>query len=420
MDGRRQRLAGLEQIDALTGLPRAADASDAVGHEGHAGDQPDGFRIFSDGVAAYDRIFAHIERARRRIEVRAFVWRDDETGRAVARALLAAANRGVEVTIFKDRVAASYEYHGGTRQSLFHKDKGLDQRLQAWFLDRAYAVKGPVNQDPSPEAAALLAHACVRVEHAHKRFDHAKVWVFDDEVLMLGGMGIGDDHRHQWVDFMVELPCAAAVQRLQQRLGGHSAFEHARSFDFLAHSRLVHGRRCEMLEQRLALIDGAERSLHVAMAYLGDARFTRALLAAVHRGVTVSLITSARADVMGNINRATCNKLLARAGHSDRLRIFLHPQVVHAKAIVIDGRLCDVGSANFTPLSHGVYDEVNLYVNHQGFAERLQDALRARAEESEPLSGRIATTRTVLLVERAVVAYMSRRAAGRALRHPLP
>ncbi len=383
---------------------------DAAGHAANAYRKP---TIYADGTEAYTRIFAHIAAAQHTIEVRAFVWRDDDTGRAVARALLAAAERGVKVSVYKDRVAASYEYHGGTRQSLFHKRIGFDQRLQTWVLDRAYSVRGSLAQRPSVEAIALLSHPNVQVEHARKRFDHAKVWVFDDQALMLGGMGIGDDHRHRWVDFMVELQGAPVVQRLRQRLAAQAAFDPARPLDFLAHSRGTHGlHHCPMLEQRLALINAATSSLHIAMAYLGDARFTEALLAAVNRGVSVSLITSARADVMGHINRATCNKLFAHA-QSDRLQIFVHPQMVHAKAIVIDERICDIGSANFTPLSHGVYDEVNLYVNDPAFAQDLVQAMQLRAAEATRLSRRFTTAKAALLLERAVVAYMSRRAAKR-------
>jgi phosphatidylserine/phosphatidylglycerophosphate/cardiolipin synthase-like enzyme len=68
-----------------------------------------------------------------------------------------------------------------------------------------------------------------------------------------------------------------------------------------------------------------------------------------------------------------------------------------------------VGSANFTPLSHGVYDEVNLYVNETRFAQQLQAALRMRAAEATPLVHRFETRPAALWAERAVVAYMSRR-----------
>lgn len=378
-----------------------------------------GYRLFSDGRDAYVRILQRIALAKTRIEVRAFVWRDDDTGRSVAAALLAAAKRGVDVAIQKDRVAASYEYHGGTRQSLFHKRIGVFQRLEAWFLDRAYAGGGSLAQHVCTEADALRAHPRVSIEHADKRFDHAKVWVFDEDALILGGMGIGDDHHHEWVDFMVEVEGSSAVARFRERLADRAEFDSRRAYDFLLHNRATQGsRHCPMLDARIKLIDSAAHSIHIAMAYLGDPRFTRALLSALLRGVNVTLVTSACADIMGNINRATCNVLVRRARGPGKLTVRLHPRMVHAKAIVIDGAVCDVGSANFTRLSHGVYDEVNIYVNDAGFASQLLEALQARASEGRSLSGKMSTQRTVLLVEKAVVAYMSRRA--RRFRKNLP
>ena len=53
------------------------------------------FELLAGGEAAFERILRRIGEARRSILVRAFEWRDDDTGRSVARALLAAADRGV-------------------------------------------------------------------------------------------------------------------------------------------------------------------------------------------------------------------------------------------------------------------------------------------------------------------------------------
>ena len=68
-----------------------------------------------------------------------------------------------------------------------------------------YGRWGSLRQKPSPLAEALLAHPNVSVTRHEKRFDHAKLYVFDDETVILGGMGIGDDFRHHNVDFMVEI-----------------------------------------------------------------------------------------------------------------------------------------------------------------------------------------------------------------------
>ena len=108
----------------------------------------------------------------------------------------------------------------------------------------------------------------------------------------------------------VELDGADHVSRLRQRMAGDDEFDPSRGIDFLVHSRAAHRpRTCPMATHRLALIDSARTSLTVEMAYLGDIRFTRALARAVNRGVALTLVTAERADVLGNVNRATCDTL---------------------------------------------------------------------------------------------------------------
>lgn len=82
--------------------------------------------------------------------------------------------------------------------------------------------------------------------------------------------------------------------------------------------------------------------------------------------------------------------------------------MVHSKVVVIDHRFADVGSANFTALSHGVYDEINL---------RRPRAVRARARgrDSAALPRRragqdwVGYKRLGSGIEKAIVAYQSRR-----------
>src|SRR5205085_9440175 len=162
------------------------------------------FELLAGGEAAFDRILARIGQARRSILVRAFEWRDDDTGRSVARALLAAADRGVSITIWKDRIGGYYEHLEATKQSFFHKRINLHARVQLWSLMLFYGRWGSLAQSPSELGTALLAHPNVRFT-SEKRWDHAKLYQFDDEVVILGGMGIGDDFRHVNVDFMVEI-----------------------------------------------------------------------------------------------------------------------------------------------------------------------------------------------------------------------
>jgi cardiolipin synthase len=335
--------------------------------------------LLSSGAAAFARILSRIEHARRTIRIRCFEWRDDDTGQSIARALLAAADRGVEVTILKDRLGGFYEHLARTKQSFFHKRINFEARWQLWGLMAFYRRWGSLRQTPSALAEALLVHPNLRIE-IDKRFDHAKVFVFDDQNVILGGMGIGDDFRDVNVDFMVEISGREAVERLSHRYAGRVRFDADRPFDYLLHSSQGNVLTGESLaEQRLALIAGARKRLTIAMAYLGDPAATQALCQAVKRGVSVTLLTAARADVGGDLNLFNCAKILKGTGSPDNLRLVLHPTMVHGKAIVGDSEWVDLGSTNFSRLSHDGYEELDVFSRDRAFARRVEQTIEHEA-----------------------------------------
>ena len=91
-------------------------------------------RVLGSGETAFQAILERVRGAQKSVEIRAFLWRDDEAGNLLGEAVLAAADRGAQVTIHKDRIAAVYEYTGGNKQSFFHKRVDPIRGFQAWFL----------------------------------------------------------------------------------------------------------------------------------------------------------------------------------------------------------------------------------------------------------------------------------------------
>jgi cardiolipin synthase len=379
----------------------------------HAVSTPAGtgsLRVLGSGDQAFMQIVERIRSAEKSVEIRAFLWRDDEAGNIFADAVLTAADRGAKVTIHKDRIAAVYEYTGGNKQSFFHKRVDPIRGFQAWFLGAVYRAPGSFKQKPNPLSERILSHPNITVGHTRKRFDHSKVYIVDDRYVALGSMGIGDNHRHEWIDMVVEVEGQEHVERLRERLAGFDELDLSRGLDFLVHSREAHRKRsCPMISHRLALIDAAQVSLTIEMAYLGDRRFTAALARAVQRGVHVKLVTADQADVLGATNRATCDMLRRLTGAPENLTIVLLPRMVHSKVVVIDHRWSDVGSANFTALSHGVYDEINLYADNEAFACALEEEIDSHCEEGVVVDSKLRWKRTFSGLERAIVAYQSRR-----------
>ncbi|MBA3395678.1 MAG: phosphatidylserine/phosphatidylglycerophosphate/cardiolipin synthase family protein [Deltaproteobacteria bacterium] len=367
-------------------------------------------RVLGSGEVAFQSIVERVRNAEKSVEIRAFLWRDDEAGNILGDAVLAAADRGARVTIHKDKIAAVYEYTGGNKQSFFHKRVDPIRGFQAWFLGAVYRAPGSFKQRPNDLAQRIVAHPNIRVEHQRKRFDHSKIYIVDDHYLALGSMGIGDNHRHEWIDVMVAAEGQEYVERLRERMAGLDEFDPSRGLDFLVHSREAHRKKsCPMISHRLALMDAAEKSLTVEMAYLGDNRFTAALARAVQRGVDVTLVTADQADVLANINRATCDALMRLTGAPQNLTIVLLPRMVHSKVVVIDHRFCDVGSANFTSLSHGVYDEINLYADSESFALELEREIASHCQDGRIADARLSYRKMYSGLERWVMAYQSRR-----------
>jgi len=145
------------------------------------------------------------------------------------------------------------------------------------------------------------------------------------------------------------------------------------------------------------------------MAYLGHRRSTAALARAVQRGVHLKLVTADEADVLGATNRATCDMLRRLTGAPDNLKIVLLPRMVHSKVVVIDHRWSDVGSANFTALSHGVYDEINLYADSAPFALALEAEIDSHCTDGRIVDQKLTWKRAFSGLEAAIVAYQSRR-----------
>jgi len=367
-------------------------------------------RVLGSGDTAFQAIVGRIRGAEKSVEIRAFLWRDDEAGNILGDAVLTAADRGVKVTIHKDKIAAVYEYTGGNKQSFFHKRVEAVRGFQAWFLGAIYRAPGSFKQRPNELSERILQHPNIVVEHQRKRFDHSKVYIIDDRSIILGSMGIGDNHRNDWIDVMVEAEGEAHVARLRERMAGFDEFDPSRGLDFLVHSREAYRKKsCPMITHRLALIDAAERSITVEMAYFTDRRFTAALARAVQRGLEVKVVIADQSDVLANINRATCDALMRLTGAPDNLSIVLVPRMVHSKVVVIDHRFADVGSANFTSLSHGVYDEINLYADSVSFACALEAEIERHCEDAVVAEHRVRYRKMYSGFERAIIAYQSRR-----------
>lgn len=311
------------------------------------------YELLTDGRSAFDEILRCCAQARRSILVNMFVWRDDDIGSEIAKALLAAAKRGVHVTILKDRLGGAYERAEENGQSFWHKGADPCLWVSAAVLRLAMPPekrRSPVKQRCNPLVEALLYHPNVDAQVSKYRLDHTKYYIFDDGILISGGINIeekevvSDITGAKYHDFMFAARSSEDVALFKRRLSRTAESGPAEAMDYICNSR-VDGKYVRgILYGYLEFIAGASKTLCVMMPYIGERSMERALLAASLRGTDVTLIIPSRSNFQQEYNMLSAKRLYERSG--GRIKIYITTLMCHSKLMIADSRRATLGSAN--------------------------------------------------------------------------
>jgi putative cardiolipin synthase len=172
------------------------------------------------------------------------------------------------------------------------------------------------------------------------------------------------------------------------------------------------------------LVAGARESIVIQSPYLVMSDDAKALFkAAVARGVTVRILTNSLASTdnlqafsgyrsqrkallkMGLDIReykpdpANRSALLSRANPPAVPPVF----ALHAKSMVVDGRIAYIGTFNFDPRSENLNTEVGAIIPHPGLAQRLQALIEADMRPENSWSAREEPDQYVPLTKRGQV-----------------
>jgi len=341
-----------------------------------------------DGAAAtFRRVKQQLGEARENVEIFMYVWRSDEVGNEIGRAVLAAADRGVKVRIIKDTGAFLFERIEMNRKSFFNRD------IPAW-KKAVYAILTPTFPDTHVEDSfdhevgnAVMAHPNVSLEWVNKT--HTKYYLFDEETMLTGSINLEDRHRG-YFDYMVALEGREHVARLRSRMAGESAPDTERAVEFYLNQHEADGSsRFEIRPRFLELIGNARESIDVEMAYLGDEAITAAIVGAANRGVRVQFLFSPEANIGNEINYHTMRQIMLTCP----AEVYFTPKMIHSKMMRFDGEIVAMGSANLSVFSMQKSEEVNLEFREaeiiRSFGRVFEGRLRRsqRVEDPGELSG---------------------------------
>ncbi len=347
-------------------------------------------KFLIDGKSAFNQIIKRIRKAKKSIFINMFIWRDDKIGNIIARELLDSANKGVKITISKDMLGVVFERAEEKKQSFFHKDFNLFFWFKYKLIDFFYYTPGESSsskQKFNELAHSLLNHKNIFVEKDCVKKDHSKYYIFDDEILILGGMNIEDRTVYHdvrgvlWNDYMVEFNGKRFVRELNLGFKGRK-FRNECGVDFVFNTT-KYIKRFEIKNVILKLLSSAKKNVDVQMAYFGDKDISNMIVEIANKGVKVSIILPKKSNLQNDLNFKVLKDILARA--EGNVKVFLCKNMIHSKMVVVDDNTVLLGSANFSKQTMNKLSELDVLIHRKssGFLNGIRKSLNFHKKNSK-------------------------------------
>jgi cardiolipin synthase A/B len=337
-----------------------------VALQGHALD------LLPDWDSFVDALVTDIDAAERSCHLEFYIWDSAGRVREIYTALGRAAARGVVCRVLVDAVGSRPFLRSGDVASL--RSTGVN-----------VVASLPVG---------LFRMLFVRMDLRN----HRKIVVIDGEIGYTGSSNLVDPEYFKrsagvgrWVDAMVRLR-GPAVEILNGAFLEDWELETDEGMAILEtadiHSVAEHGdavvqvvpsgpglNRASIHQLLVSLLYSAERELVLTTPYfVPDESIMTALVSAARRGIAVTLNVPERLDsVLARYAGAACFEELLSAGVCIAR---YEPDMLHTKAITVDGKIAVVGSVNIDTRSLWLNFEISLFIYDRAAAARVR-ALQA-------------------------------------------
>lgn len=310
--------------------------------------------VYTYGEDLYYDMLGAIRQAKSEIYFETFIWKGDEIGQSFKRALIEAADRGVQVYVVYDAFA--------------------NLVVPQSFFDLPPTIK--VRRHP------LVTSPFRMVRNSGR--DHRKLLVVDHDAAFVGGYNVGSLYATDWRDTHARLTGDivwdmrnAFIDYWNLFTGPHRPALPDSGSDHWQPEIRVHRNLPRLLvypirNMYLDAIDRAAHHIYLTHAYLiPDSDMLAALMRAARRGVDVRIIVPAESNhiVADWLSRGFYGQLL-RSG----VRLLLYQgAMVHAKTATIDGQWSTVGTANIDRLSLLGNYEINIEIFSPDVARQLEE-----------------------------------------------
>lgn len=357
------KLGADEGVETSTGVNLARDFPELFRINGVRATMGNSARLLADGATFFPRLLEIINEAKHHLHLQFYIWANDETGRKVRAALIAACERGVKVRVLLDEIGSFSTFRR------FFKDVENAGGSFAWFGTFA-PFKGSL--------------------HMNLR-NHGKLVIADGTVAITGGMNVADEY---WMGVGKELP----YRDLQVELDGPSVTQLAEIFaqdwyfatkEKLTGSEYYPEQACcgevalqvvaggpdndlnEIQLSVLTLLNRAKQKIWLMTPYLvPEPALLSALQIAAMRGVDVRIIVPLKGDhfYLTAVTRSYYEQLLPYG-----IKVYEYrPRMLHAKVSTIDGLYAMAGSANMDIRSLRLNFELNVLMAEPSLIDEVE------------------------------------------------
>jgi cardiolipin synthase len=337
-----------------------------------------------DGEQAYPAMLNAISKARRHIHLQTFIIGNDETGNKFMDLLAAKAAEGVKVRILFDRFGSTAAFLGGL---VNRYRRTPNMTVHGWTQANLFKRQFQINLR-----------------------NHRKIIVIDGETAFTGGINLRNDN--------LNFPSAPAIRDYHFMLSGPVVHEMQYSFlsdwyfmteenpkELLqadnfpalpsmgpALARVVNSGPTPDEMEAIArvffeCVNWARKELLVITPYfVPSPDILQSFKSAAARGVDVRLLLP---EENNHIYTGLASKALYEELLESGVRIFeRNPPFMHAKALMADGKVALVGSANLDMRSLRLNYESNVLVFDEDFIRKLKKIIHADFADSSEITAR--------------------------------
>lgn len=312
--------------------------------------------LMFEGETAFATLHELIDQAKKAIHVQFYIFKNDDTGRALRNLLAKKAREGIAVRILID----------------------------AWGTPRFTGSFSDPLREAGAQVAAFLPSRFQPILAPRLNFaNHRKVVTIDEEVAFVGGMNVGDEYAHEWKDVLAKIrgPAVRALDHVflddwefaSNQTVTHKEFDRPPPQGAAVCAVLSSGPDREAYyihDAYFTLFTHAERRIWIVTPYFipSDAIST-ALRTAADHGVDVRIVIPSTSDVP-IVKHAARSYYLELLHGGVKIYEYQGP-MLHAKAFVVDADTCAVGSANVDTRSFRLSFEVSCVFKDEGTCEHL-------------------------------------------------